>query len=428
MATYNYTTSKADLDKAWKRIDADVRKGFDFGTDEVAILQKFDTENTPYSFNEDGVIFPIDLDAGVGAASIEEFGFEPNPSAPDLQEATEDVIHLVGRFNLSKKTRWTERGTTNQRERVLARSAMKKAEAIRAMIGDYFYGFDDAVLAITDSDLSSATPTLVIKDGYGRTDIDVGEFLTRKFPVGETVALIAGGSDALIDANAYGVVTAVNAATPSITLQLAGSVTYSTNGIRIVKANSMATGLDTTITGSDLGKGLVGLLQINTAASLHGLTHPNWLSAYTDSTGGRFNAQRFRRMQDEIQDQSGYKLKHLLMDRGVYRDTTALQSAALRFSDPNALSIDGDIAARGVNIFTGKRVPPGYVFGFAQEASTKWMPGAGAGVPSENNTASFSDGKEYIDRSGYVWAVETIIQLLTSSRKGHAMLSGLDRI
>jgi hypothetical protein len=111
-----------------------------------------------------------------------------------------------------------------------------------------------------------------------------------------------------------------------------------------------ASTLDQTITGTDLGKGLVGLLQINTAASLHGLTHPNWTSAYTDATGGRFNAQRFRRMKDEIADKSGGTMKKLLMDRGVYRDATALQSAHLRFADPTGLSIDGDITARGVYI------------------------------------------------------------------------------
>jgi hypothetical protein len=334
--SYNYTTSRVDLDKSWKQVEADVRKGFDFGTDEIALLQRFESESTPWSANS--VTFPIDLNAGFGVASIEEFGFEPNPSTPDLEEATEDVIHLVKRFNLSKLTKHTDKGQTNQRERVLARSAMKAAEAIRAQIGDYFYGFNDGVVAITDTDVSGTSATLTIKDGYGQTDIDAGAFLVSKFPVGEGVALVAAGSDALIDANAIGVVTAVNASTPSITVSFIGSVSaYTTNGIRIVKANAAtASTLDQTITGTDLGKGMVGLLQMVTSASLHGLTHAKWVAAYQDATGGRFNAQRFRRMKDEIADKApnGGTLDLLMMDRGVYRDTTALQSAALRFSDP----------------------------------------------------------------------------------------------
>ena len=424
---YNYTTSRADLDKSWKRVEADVKKGFDFGTDEIALLQSLDSAGVPWSAHADGVQFPIDLNAGYGTASIEEFGFEPNPSTPDLEEATEDVIHIVKRFNLSKLTKHTAEGASNQRERILARSAKKAAEAIRANVGDMFYGFNDAVIAITDTNVSGTSATLTIKDGYGRTDIDVGAFLVAKFPVGQGVALVAAGSDALIDANAIGTVTAVNAATPSITVSFIGSVSsYTTDGIRIVLANAAtASTLDQTITGTDLGKGLVGLLQINTAASLHGLTHPNWTSAYTDATGGRFNAQRFRRMKDEIADKSGGTMKKLLMDRGVYRDATALQSAHLRFADPTGLSIDGDITARGVDIWQSKRVPPGYVFGMDPSGTHKWMP---LEIPGENQSASFSGGKEYIDRSGFVFTLESVLQLVTTSRVKHAMLSGLDRI
>lgn len=424
---YNYTTSRADLDKSWKQVEADVRKGFGFGTDEIALLQRLESESTPWSANS--VTFPIDLNPGYGAASIEEFGFEPNPSTPDLEEATEDVIHMVGRFNLSKLTKHTDKGQTNQRERVLARSAMKKAEAIRSQLGDYFYGFNDAVVAITDTDVTGTSATLVIKDGYGRTDITAGAFLVNKFPIGEGVALMASGSDALIHANAIGVVTAVNPSTPSITVSFIGSVaSFTANGIRIVKANAAtAATLDQTITGTDLGKGLVGLLQMVTSASLHGLTHSRWLAAYQDATGGRFNAQRFRRMKDEIADKApnGGTLDLLIMDRGVYRDTTALQSAALRFSDPTSLSIDGDIAARGVQIFQSKRVPTGYVFGLHKGSVCKWMPGSTT-IPGENQSASWSDGKEYIDRSGFVYTLEVVAQMVCHARAGLSMLSGLD--
>ena len=399
--------------------------GFNFGVDEIALLSKFASEDTPFSYNDDGVVFPVDLNQGFGAAPIEEFGWEPNPSTPDLEELTEGVIHVVKRFNLSGKAKITDKGASNWRERVLARGAKKSAEALRTWWGDKFYGFNDGVIAISDSNLSSATPTLTIKDGYGRTDIDVGAFLVKKFPVGSTVALVAAGSDALIDPNAYGTVTAVNASTPSITLALAASVTYSTDGIRIVSAEVAASGNDVTITGTDLGKGLVGLLQINTSASLHGLTHTNWTNAYTDTSGGRFNAQRYRVMKNAVENDGGGTMRLLIMDQGVYNDTVALQSAALRFSEPGSLSLDGDLSARGLTIFQGKRVPPGHVFGCDPTGTSRWMQ---TEIPAENASKSWGEGKEYIDRNGYVFRLEIMGQMVTHNRKKHALLSGLDRI
>jgi hypothetical protein len=55
----------------------------------------------------------------------------------------------------------------------------------------------------------------------------------------------------------------------------------------------------------------------------------------------------------------------------------------------------------------------------------KWMP---LEIPGEDQSASFSGGKEYIDRSGFVFTLESVLQLVTTSRVKHAMLSGLDRI
>ncbi len=419
---YSYQTIRSDLSKLYRKISADVAQGFNFATDEIAEINGLDTEDTPYSPRE--VLFPIDLNEGVGAASIQEFGFEPNPTNSTVEDAQEDIIHLVGRFNLSKLAKFADKGNVNQVERNLRFQMTKKVQALRAWVGDAFYGFDDAVVAITDSNLSSQTPTLTLKDGYGRTDIDDAEFLARKFPIGEGVALVAAGSDALIDANAYGTVTARSLSGGTITLNLAASVTYSTDGIRIVKANVATAGQDVTITGTDLGKGMVGLLQANTAASLHGLTHTNWTAAYTDTTGGRFNAQRLRRMADNIADYGDGKMNMVCIDRGVYRDTVALQSAALRFSDAGALSMDGDITASGIKFFQSKRVPPGYVFGLDKSAMSKWflLP-----IPGENKGVSWGDGKEYIDRSGMVFTMDVPGQFVFHNRKKLAYLSGLDR-
>lgn len=415
IATATIATSRTTVVKAWRKVASDVSTGFNFTAEEVLdLIEKVPTDGTPWSARE--VLNPIDLNEGYGIASISEGDYDSTPSAVNLEETTVDVVQFNGRFNASKLAKYGDKGSVNQLEKQLFLMASKKVQAMNAHIADYFYGYPTAVLATTNTDVSGTTGTLTLAAGYDSTITDAN-FICRKFKVGDVVALVAAGSDALVDANAIGTITAVTPATPSIAVTFIGSVSsYTTDGIRIVKANSM----NQVIGGTDLNKGYVGVLAGLKTASVHSLTHTNWTTAYSNTSGGRFSSIKLRRMKDEIQNYGDGKLNMVIMDQAVYRDAVDLQLSALRFNDPSVLSIDGDIDAKGVKIFTSRRALPGYAIGLDRTCMKRWML---TDKPDEN--VSWSDGKEYIDQNAFVFGMDVVSAILWKNRKKTAYYSGL---
>jgi hypothetical protein len=159
----------------------------------------------------------------------------------------------------------------------------------------------------------------------------------------------------------------------TIAVTFDGSISYSTNGIRLYKANHLEGA--TAAAGSDLNKGLVGFIDGFTAASLQNVTtsaQPNWSVAYSDTASGRFTHSKLRRAKDEIMNDGGVTMNTLLLSQGVYRDMIAQERAGLRYDDAGGLSFDGDVKARGLKIVSTKNVPPGYVYAFASEGINKW--------------------------------------------------------
>lgn len=414
-ATATIATSRTTMAKVWKKVASDVTPAYNFTAEEVMdLIEKAATDNTPWSARE--VINPVDLNEGYGISSISEGGYDALPSSVSLEETTVDVVQFNGRFNASKLAKYGDKGSLNQVEKMLFVMASKKVQAMNAHRADYWYGYRTAVLATTDTDISGTTGTLTLATGYDST-VTNAAFIASKFKVGDRVALIAAGSDALVDANAIGTITAVTPATPSIAVTFIGSCSaYTTNGIRIVKSNSM----DETVGGTDLNKGLVGILDALKTTSVHGLSHANWLPAYTNTSGGRFSSIKLRRMKDEIQNYGDGKLNTLLLDQGVNRDAIDLQLSALRFNDPSVLSIDGDITAKGIKIFTSRRCLPGYAIGLDKTFMKRWML---TEKPSDN--MNWSEGKEYIDQSAYVFGIDVVEANLIKNRKKMAYYSGL---
>ena len=304
---------------------------------------------------------------------------------------------------------------------------MDEIDVLAAQFSDYFYGYSTAVLAITDTDVSGTTATLTIKNGYGSSTITDKTYISRLFRVGEYVALVAAGSDALIDANAIGKITAITAATPSIAVTFIGSVSsYTTDGIRIVKANAGGTAnLDQTITGTDLNRGVVGLLDMSLSTTIQNISSssvPDWTPAYTDTTGGRLSGLRIHRGRDEIANYGGAKtgLK-MILDQGVYRDMIGLQQAALRFNDPFALELDADIKAKGLEFFKSRRTPPGYAWLMAKESFYRMnlLP-----KPTQGSI-QWKDGQKLVDQNGLIFSIDWPVQMVTTNRRNIAVWSGL---
>lgn len=424
-ATYSGTTSGSGLNKLWRKVQGKVAIGLNFASAEWMKMDDLPTYDIDWSFRE--ITFPIRITRGGGIASIAEFGYEARPSSPNLEEGTLNWVHFNGRFTASVMAYLVAQNTPDaQIVKQLVYQATSKIDALGEHFSDYFYGLSTAVMALTDTDVSGTSATLTLYAPYGQTDITgtpMKDFIARKFPVGDYVALCASGSDALIDANAIGQITAYSTANGTISVTFIGSVSsYTTNGIRVVKSNS----LDQTVTGTDLNRGLVGLIDMARSASLHGLATssvPDWSVALDDTAGGRFTGIRWHRMKDAVENDGGGKLTMCAIDQGVYRDMVGMMQAAVRFNDPFALEIDGDIKSKGVTFWKTKRVPPGYVMGWDKSAIRRMT----LLQRPKPGSITWKDGVKLIDQSGWVFGIDWPVGMVCQNRKNLAIASGLTR-
>jgi hypothetical protein len=272
---------------------------------------------------------------------------------------------------------------------------------------DYFYGVSNGYLAQASATQTQTTMTITLQGGYGVSGITDGTFISQKFKVGDWVAAINGGN---LVTNGIGQVTAVTTA-PRIVVVFNGSCTV-TSADYIVKANSKG---NTTIAHTDYSRGLVGMVDITTSSALHSLTHDNWVAAYADTSAGRFNGTKVTRAEDEIQNEGGGKVTHILLDQGVRRDWINYERAAVRFSEPMSMETDGSIKSKGRKILASKRVPPGYVYAFDKSALSKWSL-----LPKPDGKFSWGDGKEYIDENAVVFRIDMPVALITRNRKQFA--------
>lgn len=421
-ATYEPTTSAGALNKLWRKVQGEVATGLNFASEEWQQLDDLKNFKIDWSFRE--ITFPVRINKGYGVSSIAEGGWEARPSSSTLEEATINWVQFNKRFTASLMASYVAK---NNGEAQLKEQLMYQAvDAIDTLAGhysEYFYGYSTAVLAITDTDVSGTTGTITLKNAYGSAALNDFTHLASLFRVGDVVALIAAGSDALIDANAIGTITAINAATPSITLAFIGSVAaFTTNGIRVVKANS----LDQTITGTDLNRGIVGLLDMATSTSVQGISSssvPDWSPAMADVAGGRLSGIRIRKAKDEIKNFGGGNADLLVIDQGVHRDLIAQQQVALRFTDPFALELDGEVKNKGLTFFKSRRTPPGFAWLLAKRSFNRMnlLP-----KPTPGGI-TWKDGEKLEDRNALVFSMDWPAQMVTTNRKDMAYWSGLTR-
>ena len=122
-----------------------------------------------------------------------------------------------------------------------------------------------------------------------------------------------------------------------------------------------------------------------------------------------------RPAEDEIGNEGGGKVTHLLMDQGVRRDWIAYERAGVRFNDPLSMETDGSIKSKGRKILATRRVPPGYVYAFDKSSLSKWTL-----LPKPDGKFSWGDGKEYIDENAVVFRIDMPVALICRNRKKHA--------
>jgi len=412
--TTTITTATSDLNKVWRKIQGKLAMAVQFDNAEWDMFDEFMApEGTPWSARE--VTIPLDIYKKGGVASITEGGYEAKPQSKNLEELTITLVHFNARFNISKLAKFGDEGSRNQVTRDLTLRGLQTVRAMGEHWSDYVYGYSTGRLARTSTNATSASQTFTLDQGYDST-VTNAAYIADKFRVGDRIGVIR--SAALVT-NGLGTITAINTSTPTLTVTMDASCDVDANDI-IVKANSVgATSIDDT----DYNKGLVGFLDMSKTASIHGLsssTAADWDVALADTNGGRITGLRIRQAIDEIADEGGGNVTHILTTRGVYRDLIDLERPAMRYSDPMGMEIDGNVKMKGRKIVQTKKVPPGYLFAFDKSALSRWTL-----LPKPDGSFSWADGKEYIDQSGYVFGMDMPCATLIKNRKKLAYFSGL---
>jgi hypothetical protein len=227
--------------------------------------------------------------------------------------------------------------------------------------------------------------------------------------VGDRVALHQGGT---MVTNGMAVITAKSAATPSITVTFDGAADSADNDL-IVFANGVT---DTTLAGgSDYNKWPVGLLDITTSTSVHGLsgsTYSAWNAARNSTAGGRYGAAMLKADKQAVQNASDGSVTDVIMAQGVENDVEAGERAA-RIYQSSAMDLDQSVKAKGVQFHTSPLVPPGHVFAYDRSG---WGKKILTEKPSEDGSLDWSELFKAEDRSGWKGGFDFIYAIVCRNR------------
>lgn len=419
--TASATRGSTEVQKLWRKKQSKLFEAFNFMCEEISDLETVPKEDLAFSLRE--TLIMLDLNEGGRAASIPEGGYKSLPSSPNAEEGSISLQHHIVRFTITELSRWADQGQANQLDKQLSYQVKKAFQGLGRHLADYRHGSSSGVLATTDSDLTTSTSeqTLTLAAGYGNTAITDAAFITDKFregtgTLGDRVAIFDGST-----LKGMGHVTSRSTTSGTIGVTPDSAPTAdSTNGLKIVKANSMEAATEA---GTDFQRGMVGWQDALSAASLHGLTHANWVPGFTDATGGRLNGIRLRKAFQTIGNKAPaeYKVDRIDLDQGVHRDMIAYERPALRFDSAFAMEVDGDIKAKGKTINESRRMPPGWAYVYSSKAIGKveLIP-----MPDENGVGE-NDLATYPDRSLMVGELPYLVGLVYKCRSALGYFSGL---
>lgn len=416
-ASYAVTQGSVDVNKTWRKIQGKVAIGIQLKYKEYGWFEDWPSEDIDWSQRE--TLIPLDIFEEIGVAKIPEGGKLARPSSVNLSEISVPLTQFNARFTVSKLSKYADMGMANQVEPQLKYQAAKKIQALGRKFADEVYGVSTGTICLTDSDVAgAATATLVLKDGYGKADVDDAAYLASKFRVNEYYALVDG---ATLVTNGIFRVDAITAAVPSLNVTFNGLVTVSNNNLKIVGAASLE---NTTLAGTDYNRGLSGFIDVTTAVTLHGLDStlvPAW-AATADTGGGRLTTERLLKAESTIEDLGGGTMTDVLMTHGVYRDLVKQEKALVRHDSPMGMEVDGSVKRKGVTIRRTKNVPPQHTFCWDKKSYRKV-----ALLPKPEGTGglSWGDGKELIDDDGMIFEVNLVAGLFTNNRANHYYFSAL---
>lgn len=423
MATVSYSaTTSTTLASIWKKAQGKLKDGINMKVEEFRWIGDLPDAKLVPTTRE--MLVPARFKRGYGVAAIAEGAGKAVPSTAAPADLTFTLNHYQKRYSIPRRVMLIDQngGGDAQIKQQLAYMALDALSGFTAYLGDSFWGPSTAIRAQTDTNLSGATDVLTLENGFDQSWITDATYISRLFQVGDRVRIYNGGSQVT---NAVGAITAKNASTPSISVTWDGTApSETTDNLDIVLANSIDN------TADDYNKGFAAnMIDILTAASLHSYataTEPEWAAGFTDTTGGRFTGPRLMKAKDEIANLSPFEADRVIIAQGVHRDVVSNYQGSLRFMNPMAMQIDGDIKADGVQFKTSRRVPPGSVWVFASEALGRFF--GKPDVEGQLSGVSYGDLDESEDYDRLNGEVDWVGNLACTSRRAFAYFRGLTEI
>lgn len=411
------TTTTTSLKHYWRKIQGGlVDYAANFGDRyEYRFFKSCGSPDFPWSGYE--ATWTANLKEPVGIAMVPDSGLMAEPSSEDSVEMTATAVHFNGRFTYSNWAKFGARGDRNQIVAQLTAQSTQKLAAMTEEIGDKCWGGSGAIVALTDTDISGTTATLVLKNAWNQSAFNNPYYLAMSFPIGTRIVL-ADGSNVLI-ANSFGVVTARNPGTGAITVTFDGSVSTSTDNLRIYKAFSIER--TTLAGGSDMNKGMVGFTEAYLSTSVNGVSsssEPYWKAAYEMTAAGRFTVTKLLAMRQAIMNGSKLKMNALHIAQGVKRDMVKNLLGGARFEDVMGMKFDGNVkTTERMYSDEGRRIPPGSVWGMNTKCVALWD------ILALKGDEALNDLLPYTDYAADLGRTDAFLNLIWSSRQalGYAL-------
>lgn len=408
-----------ELVKAHRKIQGPLLDGFQAETEELSLIKRAKIPKNKITISAREMTAPINIRRATHAAIIAEGAYEARPYTAQLAELTYTWSNYNIRWSTTLVARFLKMlGQDNQTTDQMKYQVKKAVEGLSDTVGRDLYGFSTGYWCQTSTDATQASGVYTLYNLYGVSGLGTTAQLGSLFSVGDWVALIRA---AALVTNAIGEVTAVTAATPSITVTWNGSVNSDALDYVVL---AMSTG-NTAIGDTNYNKAPTGMNDAATTASIHGLssaTEALWAAGYSDTGGGRFSPVKLRKAKQGIKNQGGGKLDTLFMDEGVDNDLFSSQSAALRFADPNNLQVDGKNTEPGIMFFYSRKVPSTQVFGIDSKNSVKYF--SLLDYP-EDSMVDWSEGDKMENQAAKSFSVDFPFALTWQNRGNLAYFSGL---
>ena len=401
------------INEVWRPLYGKLVKGFQLLTPEWAFLKKLENFD---QISPRQMTWPVDLIYGGGIAMTFDGGPTARATSNAPVEAQDSWTHMTGRFEVSYDVLTLNNSSKVARQQIvkqLTYQVRDKLKSFKKRVSFGFYGHNDGVLFLLDS--AAGAPTYTVKDRYGETGLAAD--VTWLTPGKDYVAIIdpAGPTVRGIDQ-----VTAVNRATPSITL--AGSVAGAATNDQIVLANH----IDGTTT--DLNRGMNGLLDIVSATTLHNIsstTQPDWSAAIDTSLGAALSGTELYKAFETSEKESGYRPDFAWTTIAAIATAGGTQLDQRRYDDKEDTMRLGfrKLNVMGVQTEGMLFCPPGHFFAGSSKALKKLSPDTDVNVVKTGGPQG--DFVYYGDTLGYFKDHVFRAQLTAISRKSMIHWTGV---